>query len=94
MVLAGGMARYEARVTEPVTRLIASWAGLRTFAPDRVLVIGRDPGEPAFLWLAGRGGYGFQTAPAASRLLADLVAGRVPEPDADTVESLSPKRFS
>jgi glycine/D-amino acid oxidase-like deaminating enzyme len=42
MVLAEGLARYEEMVTEPVTRLISNWAGLRTFSPDRVLVIGRD----------------------------------------------------
>ncbi|SPH16913.1 FAD-dependent catabolic D-arginine dehydrogenase DauA [Defluviimonas aquaemixtae] len=94
MVLAEGLARYEAHVTEPVTRPIATWAGLRTFAPDRVLVIGRDSSQPDFLWLAGQGGYGFQTAPAASRLLADLVAGRSPEIDAAIIETLSPKRFS
>lgn len=94
MVLAEGLARYEEMVTEPVTRLIASWAGLRTFAPDRVLVLGRDRDEPAFFWSAGQGGYGFQTAPAASRLVADAVLGRVPELEADLVAALSPARFS
>lgn len=94
MVLAEGLARYEEMVTTPVTRLIASWAGLRTFAPDRVLVIGPDTAEPSFLWLAGQGGYGFQTAPAASRLLADLVAGTAPQLDLAVIEALSPKRFS
>lgn len=93
MVLAEGLARYEAMMTAPVTRLLASWAGLRTFAPDRVLVIGPDPAEPAFFWLAGQGGYGFQTSPAASRLAADLLAGRAPELDAGTVAALSPARF-
>ncbi|WP_343116670.1 FAD-dependent oxidoreductase [Ostreiculturibacter nitratireducens] len=93
MVLAEGLARYEEMVTEPVTRLLASWAGLRTFAPDRVLVIGQDPVEPAFFWLAGQGGYGFQTAPAASRLAADLIGGGAPELDATTVAALSPARF-
>ena len=94
MVLAEGLARYEAMVTEPVTRLITSWAGLRTFAPDRVLVIGRDVAEPAFFWLAGQGGYGFQSAPAASQLAADLIAGRAPQIDGDLVAALSPARFS
>ena len=94
MVLAEGLARYEEMVTEPVTRLISSWAGLRTFAPDRVLVIGRDPREPSFFWLAGQGGYGFQTCPAASRLAADLVGGRTSELDADLVAALSPSRFA
>ena len=94
MVLAEGIARYQAMVSEPVTRLLASWAGLRTFAPDRVLVIGPDPAEPSFFWLAGQGGYGFQTAPAASQLAADLIAGRTPGLDRAMVEALSPNRFS
>lgn len=93
MVLAEGLARYEEMVTEPVTRLISSWAGLRTFAPDRVLVIGPDAREPGFFWLAGQGGYGFQTCPAASRLAADLIGGRPPEIGADLVAALSPARF-
>jgi len=94
MVLAEGLARYEAMVTAPVTRLLASWAGLRTFAPDRVLVIGADPDEPSFFWLAGQGGYGFQTSAAASGLAADLIAGRPPVLDAATVAALSPSRFA
>ena len=93
MVLAEGLARYEAMVTAPVTRLLASWAGLRTFAPDRVPVIGADAGEPSFFWAAGLGGYGFQTADAASRLLADLVMGRAPDFEEGLVQALSPARF-
>ncbi len=93
MVLAEGLARYEEMVTAPVTRLQSSWAGLRSFAPDHSLVIGRDKAEPSFFWLAGQGGYGFQSAPAASRLLADLVMGRAPEMEADVVAALDPARF-
>lgn len=93
MVLAEGLARYEARMTEPVTRPIATWAGLRSFAPDRELVIGFAPDAPDFFWLAGQGGYGMQTAPAASQLAADLIAARPPEIDAQTVQALSPARF-
>lgn len=94
MVLAEGLARYEEMVTEPVTRLETSWAGLRTFAPDRALVIGRDTTDPTFFWLAGQGGYGFQTAPAASRLTAELLLGRTPELDTKTVAALDPARFT
>lgn len=94
MVLAEGLARYEEMVTEPVTCLISNWAGLRTFAPDRVLVIGRDTRDPAFFWLAGQGGYGFQSSPAASKLAADLLAGVQPDLAADLVAALSPARFS
>ncbi|MGB5558048.1 MAG: FAD-binding oxidoreductase [Paracoccaceae bacterium] len=93
MVLAEGLARYEEFVTEAVTRLESSWAGLRTFAPDRALVLGPDADDPSFVWVAGQGGYGFQTSPAASQLVADLVAGRPPELAPDIVAGLSPRRF-
>lgn len=91
MVLAEGIARYQDHVTEPVTRLETSWAGLRTFAPDEALVIGRDVNDPSFVWLAGQGGYGFQTAPAASDLLAALLTGQTPQVDP---RSYDPARFS
>lgn len=93
MVLAEGLARYEEYVTEPVTKLISNWAGLRTFAKDRVLVIGRDKREPAFFWLAGQGGYGFQTSAGASQLAADLILGRTPALTPDLVAALDPARF-
>ena len=94
MVIAEGIARYEAHVSEPVTRVETSWAGLRTFAPDRTLVIGEDLAARGFFWLAGQGGYGFQTAPAAAKLLADLVLDKDPDLDASIVRALSPARFT
>ena len=93
MVLAEGLARYEEVVTTPVTRLLTSWAGLRSFAPDRTLVLGPDPAEPSFLWCAGQGGYGFQTAPAASALLTALAFGRAPALPPDMVAQLTPDRL-
>lgn len=93
MVLAEGIDRYQAAVTEPVTRMLSSWAGLRTFSPDRVLVIGPDPDVPDFFWLAGQGGYGFQTSAAASQLAADLISGQLSVLDPSTIAALSPKRF-
>lgn len=94
MMLAEGLARYEAHVSEPVTRLLSNWAGLRTFAPDRNLVLGPDKADPSFVWMAGQGGYGFQTAPAASQLAADLAVGNTPQIAADMVARLSPARFA
>lgn len=92
MTLAEGLARYQEAVTETVTRPLATWAGLRTFTPDRTLAIG--PAEVDGLWwCAGQGGYGFQTAPAAARLLADRIAGRAPELEAAAVVALDPGRF-
>lgn len=93
MVLAEGLARYEEMVTEPVTRLLSNWAGLRTFSPDRVLVIGADATDPSFFWLAGQGGYGFQSCPAASQLAADLIIGAAPDAPPSLIAALSPRRF-
>lgn len=78
----------------PVTRVEHRWAGLRTFTPDRSLAIG--PGEAeGFFWMCGQGGYGIQTAPAAGRLLAALVAGRDPGPElARVVPLVDPRRFA
>ena len=94
MVLAEGLARYEEMVTTPVTRLIANWAGLRTFAPDRVPVIGADSSDPAFFWLAGQGGYGFQTSFAAARLVADLLGARPSDLSPGLIAALAPGRFA
>lgn len=51
------------------------WAGLRSFAPDRMPVYGPDPEEPSFVWFAGQGGFGIQTAPAAARLAGQIILG-------------------
>lgn len=52
----------------------SSWAGQRTFAPDRSMVIGSDPDRPTFVWCVGQGGTGIQTSPAAGHLVAECVA--------------------
>ena len=93
MVLAEGLDRYEQHVTTSVTRPLSIWAGLRTFAPDRSLVLGPSSQDETFIWCAGQGGYGFATAPAASKLVADLIAGTPSELPDDVVTSLSPHRF-
>ncbi|RME14930.1 MAG: FAD-binding oxidoreductase [Alphaproteobacteria bacterium] len=94
MVLAEGIARWEDRVTTPVTRMIANWAGLRTFAPDGNVVLGPAPQDDAFVWCAGQGGFGFLTAPGASRLVADRVTGRQSALDARTLSETDPARFA
>ncbi len=94
IVLAEGLARYEALVTEPITRVETNWAGLRSFAPDGTLVLGPDPLERSFIWCAGQGGYGFQSAPAASQFLADLVVGNTPIFDQTIIDMLTPDRLN
>ncbi len=92
-VLAEGLARYEAAVTEPVTRVERSWAGLRSFAPDRALVLGPDPLDPAFWWCAGQGGQGFLSAPGAGAVLAERAGGRATGLPAQIIRALAPDRF-
>lgn len=65
-----------AATTLPARSVGHAWAGLRTFAADGNLVIGSDPRARGFFWLAGQGGYGIQTAPAAARLGAALLRGQ------------------
>ncbi len=89
-----GIDRMQQALDIPVTRVEHKWAGLRTFTPDRGLAIGAGV-EPGFFWMVGQGGYGIQTAPAAGRLLAALIEGRVPEEDVTPAIPLcDPRRFS
>ena len=62
-----------------VERVERSWAGLRSFAPDRLPVYGFSAGGRGFFWFAGQGGFGIQTAPAAARLAAALLLGTAPD---------------
>jgi D-arginine dehydrogenase len=70
--------RFQSVVDWPVERVERRWAGLRTFAPDRLPVYGFDVGELRFFWCAGQGGFGIQTSPAAARLAAAQLLGEPP----------------
>lgn len=80
-----------------IRSITSSWAGLRTFGPDRVMVIGPEPTRPNFLWCVGQGGTGIQTSPGAGRLVADLATAGAPGADFDDVgldlAALLPDRF-
>ncbi|MFD2206970.1 NAD(P)/FAD-dependent oxidoreductase [Kiloniella antarctica] len=93
MVLAEGLDRYEQAVSVPVTRVDKSWAGLRSFVKDRTPVVGFAPDTEGFIWLAGQGGYGIQTAPALSAYVADICLGRTSELSLETMKALNPERF-
>lgn len=71
--------RVQKATTLEIRHIRRSWAGLRNFVADRAPVIGEDPGHPGFYWLAGQGGFGIMTAPAAARTAAHLVVhGSIP----------------
>jgi D-arginine dehydrogenase len=77
--------------------ITSAWAGLRTFAPDRGLVIGRDAAEPSFVWCVGQGGFGIQTSPAVARAARDLLRTGTISPELSgrglDASSVSPARF-
>ena len=85
--------RIEERTIMTVDRIAHRWAGLRTFAPDRLPVVGFAPDAPGFFWLAGQGGAGLQTAPAVAAIVESLVAGTPWAVPDVTPEELSPGRF-
>jgi D-arginine dehydrogenase len=91
MDVATAIERLEGVVDWTIERVEHRWAGLRSFAPDRLPVFGFDAVTPGFFWFAGQGGYGIQTAPAAARLGAGLLTGEL-SGDVDPAP-YSPLRF-
>ena len=78
--------RLEQVVEWRVERVERSWAGLRSFAPDRLPVYGFASGGRGFFWCAGQGGFGIQTAPAGAALAAALLLGRRADPMAADID--------
>jgi D-arginine dehydrogenase len=85
--------RVQQALAIEVRRVEHSWAGLRSFTPDRSLAIGWDADAAGFFWSVGQGGYGIQTSPAAGQLVADLVSHRDPGAAASLVKQVDPRRF-
>jgi len=90
--------RVQGALDLEVKRVSHSWAGLRTFSPDRAPVVGFDSRVAGFFWCAGQGGYGIQTAPAMGRTAAAVARGEGMPADVVaeglTAADLSPTRFS
>jgi D-arginine dehydrogenase len=91
-----------ARALERVERLSglglrsvqSSWAGLRSFVPDRLPVLGARPEHPGFHFFAGQGGSGIETSPALAALGAAVVTGERPPADVPVEPAeLSPRRL-
>jgi D-arginine dehydrogenase len=91
--IALGIDRMQQALSIEVRRVEHSWAGLRTFTPDRSLAFGFDKDAPGFFWCVGQGGYGIQTAPAAAALCADMIRGEDPGRAAAAIARLDPNRF-
>ena len=89
--------RINAATTLDIRSVQTAWTGLRTFAPDRSMVIGPDTTDDSFFWCVGQGGTGIMTSPGVGRLLADLfTAGKPSEHFYKTglkQEDIFPNRF-
>ena len=96
MDVAKAIALLETIVECRVEAVERRWAGLRSFAPDRLPIYGFDRRAAGFFWFAGQGGFGIQTAPAAARLAAALLLDRSPDENvaAVDVERFSPSRLA
>jgi D-arginine dehydrogenase len=93
--IATAIDRFEGVVDWPVERIERSWAGLRSFAPDRLPVYGFDPRVSGFFWCAGQGGFGIQTSPAAAKLAASILLGEARDGSVAHIDpaAFSPQRF-
>lgn len=88
--------RFERVVDWRVEALERRWAGLRSFAPDRLPVYGYDAETEGLFWFAGQGGFGIQTAPAAARLAAKVLLGHPHDELTERLDAAlySPARFT
>lgn len=82
--------------TLDIRSVATTWAGQRTFAPDRNPVFGFDDAVDGFFWMVGQGGWGIISSPSAGRIAAALIGGRpLPEDLVNgglTVADLAPRR--
>jgi D-arginine dehydrogenase len=87
--------RFERVVDWRIEAVERKWAGLRSFAPDRLPVYGWDKHCAGFFWFAGQGGFGIQTAPAAARLAAQVLLGHPSDAMTAAIDPAvySPARF-
>jgi D-arginine dehydrogenase len=95
------IARLNTLTTLGIRSVRNAWTGLRTAAADGVPVVGFDAEAPGFFWLAGQGGYGFQTSSgiaelAAGQILAGAGAGGATGagPASRTADALAATRWS
>ena len=89
--------RINAATTLDIRSVQTAWTGLRTFAPDRSMVIGSDSDEHSFFWCVGQGGTGIMTSPGVGLLLAELLTEGKPSEHFEKTglkhKDVSPDRF-
>ncbi len=83
--VAEAIEKINGATTLGIRSVLKQWAGLRTFAGDRLPVIGPDPHDPTFHWYAGLGGFGIMTCGALGRAVATAVLDRPRDPRIDEI---------
>jgi glycine/D-amino acid oxidase-like deaminating enzyme len=79
-LLAEKLGRLAPRLAEAGVR--RGWACLRTFAPDRNIVLGPDPRVAGLHWVAGLGGHGMSAGIATAELAVRALTAGAKVPDA------------
>lgn len=95
MDVAVAIDRFLSVIDVDVQNVTRKWAGLRSFAPDRLPVYGFDQDVPGFFWFAGQGGFGIQTAPEAAKLARALLLDTQKDDELNSVDAdrYDPARF-
>ncbi|QTD55533.1 NAD(P)/FAD-dependent oxidoreductase [Parasphingorhabdus cellanae] len=88
--------RFQSIMDVEIRSVNRKWAGLRSFAPDRLPIYGFDPQQQDFFWFAGQGGFGIQTAPAAAKLAKSIFLDAEREPSVQSLDAglYGPARFA
>lgn len=94
--IALGIERISETTNLTIRSIRSSWAGLRTFTPDRTPAVGFDAAVEGFFWLVGQGGSGIKTAPALAEYSAALILdGTAPSWSTARLDgALNPGRFN
>lgn len=94
--IAMGIERISETTDLTIRSIRSSWAGLRTFTPDRTPAVGFDAAVEGFFWLVGQGGSGIKTAPALAEYSSALILdGAAPAwSTAHLGHALNPGRFN
>lgn len=93
--IAAAIERINEVTTLGLRSVHTAWAGLRSFVPDRLPVVGSWPEHPGFAFFAGQGGYGIQMAPAlAAAGVAIMLGHPIPADIGVRADHIAPTRPS
>ena len=93
--IAAAIERINGVTTLGLRSVHTAWAGLRSFVPDRLPVVGSWPDHPGFAFFAGQGGYGIQMAPALAAAGAAIMLGQpIPSDIGVRADDIAPRRPS